>query len=254
VGAMAQAFGVDTAAAGITGPDAMQDEYGVTLGQASLTVIEQASMLATIDDNGVYHDPHLITSIMRNNVPTLIKITSYPVFNTSPTLNTDEATQVQYAMSEDTAAYGTAPTAALSNGQEVIAKTGTTNTAQSAFFVGAIPSQALVVGLFTEDQSGNPDETLNNLGGNSQGGYGGTWPAAIWHTYAEDKFVPLGIENFTPPVFTGTAWNLVPPGLRQVTHKKTPKKNAPSTPTPSSPANPYPWPTYSCDPSVVTCG
>jgi membrane peptidoglycan carboxypeptidase len=254
VGAMAQAFGVDTAAAGITGPDDMQDEYGVTLGQASLTVIEQASMLATIDDNGVYHDPHLITSIMRNNVPTLIKITSYPVFNTSPTLNTDEATQVQYAMSEDTAAYGTAPTAALSNGQEVIAKTGTTNTAQSAFFVGAIPSQALVVGLFTEDQSGNPDETLNNLGGNSQGGYGGTWPAAIWHTYAEDKFVPLGIENFTPPVFTGTAWNLVPPGLRQVTHKKTPKKNAPSTPTPSSPANPYPWPTYSCDPSVVTCG
>jgi membrane peptidoglycan carboxypeptidase len=254
VGAMAQAFGVDTVAAGITGKHDFQDDYGVTLGQASLTVIEQASMLATIDDNGVYHDPHLITSIMRNNVPTLIKITSYPVFSSSPTLNADEASQVQYAMSEDTAPYGTAPTAALSNGQELIAKTGTTNTAQSAFFIGAIPTQALVVALFTEDQSGNPDETLNNLGGNSQGGYGGTWPAAIWHTYAEDEFVPLGVENFPPPVFTGTAWNLVPPGLRQVTHKKAPKKNAHPTPTPSGPANPYPWPTYSCDPSVVTCG
>ena len=43
---------------------------------ASLTVIEQGSMLATIDDNGVYHDPHLITSISRNSVPTPIKITS----------------------------------------------------------------------------------------------------------------------------------------------------------------------------------
>jgi len=254
VGAMAQAFGVDTTAAGITGKDDFQDVYGVTLGQASLTVIEQASMLATIDDNGVYHDPHLITSIMRNNVPTLIKMTSYPVFSSSPSLNADEATQVQYAMSEDTASYGTAPTAGLSNGQEVIAKTGTTNIAQSAFFIGAIPSQALVVGLFTEDQSGKTSQTLNNLGGNSQGGFGGTWPAAIWHTYAEDKFVPLGIENFTPPVFTGTAWDLVPPGLRAPAHKKKPKKHGGPTGTPSSPANPYPFPTYSCDPSVVTCG
>jgi hypothetical protein len=111
------------------------------------------------------------------------------------------------------------------------------------------------VGLFTKDQSGNPDETLNNLGGNSQGGFGGTWPAAIWHTYAEDEFVSLGVEQFPTPVFTGTAWNLVPPGLRQVAHKKKPKKHGP-TGTPSSPANPnpYPFPTYSCDPSVVTCG
>ena len=254
VGAMAQAFGVDTVAASITGKLDFQDDYGVALGQASLTVIEQASMLATIDDNGVYHDPHLITSITRNNVPTLIKITSYPVFSSSPTLNADEASQVQYAMSEDTASYGTAPTAAMSNGQEVIAKTGTTNTAQSAFFIGAIPSQALVVALFTADQSGNPDETLNNLGGNSQGGFGGTWPAAIWHTYAEDEFVPLGVEQFPTPVFTGTAWNLVPPSLRQVTHKKAPKKHAHSPGSPSAPANPYPFPTYSCDPSVVTCG
>jgi len=254
VAQMAQAFGVNTTEAGITGADDIQDDYGVTLGQASLTVEEQASMLATIDDSGVYHDPHLITSIMRNNVPTLIKSTSYPVFSSSPTLNTDEASQVQYAMSEDTASYGTAPTAGMSNGQEIIAKTGTTNTAQSAFFIGAIPTQTLVVGLFTEDQSGNPDETLNNLGGNSQGGFGGTWPAAIWHTYAEDEFVPLGVEQFPAPVFTGTAWNLVPPGLRQVTHKKTPKKHGHPTGTPSAPPNPYPFPTYSCDPSVVTCG
>jgi membrane peptidoglycan carboxypeptidase len=252
VGAMAQAFGVDTAAAGITGHDDMQDEYGVTLGQASLTVIEQASMLATIDDSGVYHDPHLITKIMQNNVLTPIKITSYPVFNSSPTLNADEASQVQYAMSEDTAPYGTAPTAAMSNGQELIAKTGTTNDAQSAFFIGAIPTQALAVGLFTENQSGKPDQTLNNLGGNSQGGFGGTWPAAIWHTYAENEFVPLGVEPFPAPVFTGTAWNLVPSGLRVSAPKK--KNHGNPTGGPSSPGNPDPFPTYSCDPSQVTCG
>jgi len=257
VGQMAQAFGVDTNAAGITGPDDMQDDYGVTLGQASLTVEEQASMLATIDDNGVYHDPHLIVSISQNGVLTPIKVTSAEVFNPNPMLNAEEDSQVQYAMSEDTAPYGTAPVAALSNGQEIIAKTGTTNTAQSAFFVGAIPTQALTVALFTSNQTGTGPESLNNLGGNSQGGFGGTWPATIWHTYAENMFVPLGIEKFQPVVFTGTKWNLVPPGLRNVAkpHKKKRNPNPGNgfpTPPPGN-GNPNPYPTYSCDPAVVTC-
>jgi len=221
VAAMAKLFGVNIAKAGITG---MEDEAGIALGQASLTVGEQATMLATIDDGGVYHDAHVISSITQANAaPTPVKITSYPVFDPGdPTLNAEEATQVQYAMSYDTAPYGTAPTAGLSNGQEIIAKTGTTNTAQSAFFIGAIPTQALAVGMFTDlsDQSLPAD-----LGGNAQGGYGGTWPASIWHTYAENEFVPLGIEPFTPPTFTGGAWNMVPPNLRVVPKKTTPKKH-----------------------------
>jgi membrane peptidoglycan carboxypeptidase len=223
VAKMAQLFGVNTTAAGITGPDGMEHEAGIALGQASLTVGEQATMLATIDDGGVYHDAHVISSITQPNAaPTPIQITSYPVFDPGdPTLNAAEATQVQYAMSEDTAPYGTAPTAALSNGQEVIAKTGTTNTAQSAFFIGAIPTQALAVGLFTDKS----DQSLpSDLGGNAQGGFGGIWPALIWHTYAENEFVPLGLETFAPPAFTGGAWNLVPPGLRVVPQQTTPKK------------------------------
>jgi membrane peptidoglycan carboxypeptidase len=261
VAKMAALFGVDTNAACITascgtGKDkisAMQDEAGVALGQASLTVGEQATMLATIDDGGVYHEAHVISSITRaNSLPTPIRIRSYPVFDQGdPTLNAEEATQVQYAMSEDTASYGTAPTAGLSNGQEIIAKTGTTNTAQSAFFIGAIPTQALAVGIFTDKSA---QSLPADLGGLSQGGYGGTWPASIWHTYGEKEFVPLGIQQFPTPVFTGGTWNEVPPGLRQVAHKKVKKKPAHPTGTPSAPPNPYPFPTYSCDPSVVTCG
>jgi hypothetical protein len=100
-----------------------------------------------------------------------------------------------------------------------------------------------------------------NLGGNPSGNYGGTWPATIWHTYAENMFVPLGVEQFQPPVFTGTKWNLVPPGLRQVAkpHKKknhgqnpNPGNGFPTPPAPPS-QNPFPYPTYSCDPAVVTC-
>jgi membrane peptidoglycan carboxypeptidase len=269
VGQMAQAFGVDTGAAGITGPDDFQDTYGVALGVASLTVIEQGSMLATIDDNGVYHDPHLITSISRNGVQTPIKITSRLVFSPDPVQNAEMDSQVQYAMSQDTnPAYGTAPGAAMSNGQEIIAKTGTTEYGQSAFFIGAIPSQALAVALFTSQQNdcnatytSASCQTLNNLGGNSGGGYGGTWPAAIWHTYAENMFVPLGVESFQPVVFTGQTWNQVPPSLRTVAEPKPKKKQASRNQnqgggqgtTPIVPGNPNPYPTYSCDPSQVTC-
>jgi membrane peptidoglycan carboxypeptidase len=155
--------------------------------------------------------------------------------------------------------------AAMSNGQEVIAKTGTTNTAQSAFFVGAIPSQALAVALFTNEQ-GQGKETLDNLGGaGANAGDGGTWPATIWHDYSENMFVRLGVEQFTAPTFTGTTWNLVPPGLRKVAKKPAKKKTTgPGTGNGNFPGtgggtgggnpNPNPTPTYSCDPSVVTCG
>ncbi len=262
---MAAAFGVNTAAACITAncgtTPAMRDEAGVALGQAALTVGEQATMLATIDDGGVYHDAHVVTSITQNNVATPIKITSHLVFNPDPAMNEEEASQVQYAMSEDTASYGTAPGAALSNGQEIIAKTGTTNTAQSAFFIGAIPTQALAVGIFTDKFA---QSLPADLGGNAQGGYGGTWPALIWHTYAENEFVPLGIEPFPTPVFTGAAWNNVPPNLRKVAkkHKKPThghgKGNGHGNGNQGGGqpggGNPNPFPTYSCDPSVVTCG
>ncbi|HWN63482.1 MAG TPA: transglycosylase domain-containing protein, partial [Streptosporangiaceae bacterium] len=258
---MAQSLGVD-----IKDPDSgmykSKDEATLALGQASLTVAEQASMLATIDDNGVYHDAHLITKLTQNNVQIPVKVTSGLVFNSNPMQNAQMDSQVQYAMSEDTASYGTAPVAAMSNGQQIIAKTGTTETAQSAFFIGAIPTQALAVALFTHDQNGKKDDpqSLNLLGGQSQGGFGGTWPATIWHTYAEDMFVPLGIEKFQPAVFTGIKMNLVPPNLRNVVKKHPKKNNNNQNPNPgnqpTSPpqnGNPNPFPTYSCDPSVVTC-
>jgi membrane peptidoglycan carboxypeptidase len=268
VAQMAQNFGVDTDAACIThscGPTpAMEHEAGIALGQASLSIVEQATMLATIDNGGIYHSAHVISSITRPAAPPIpLKVTSYPVFSSDPTINQHEASQVQYAMSKDDASYGTAPNAAMSNGQEIIAKTGTTNTGQSAFFVGAIPSQALAVAFFTDNQGDHTTQTLDGLGGIA-GGFGGTWPANIWHTYAEDQFVPMGVEPFPAPVFTGATWNQVPPNLRKVAKKhKKPDHNRGGDPGGGNGngggqggnggGNPNPWPTYSCDPTVVTC-
>ena len=54
---MARAFGVDTQASGL---QTMRNEAGTALGQASLTVEEQANMIATLADGGTYHTPHVI--------------------------------------------------------------------------------------------------------------------------------------------------------------------------------------------------
>ena len=68
-----------------------------------------------------------------------------------------------------------------------IGKTGTTDEAQSAFFIGAIPQYSLAVGMFTNQQNETPGgQSLNilpQLVGNQTGGYGGAWPTAIWRTY-----------------------------------------------------------------------
>jgi membrane peptidoglycan carboxypeptidase len=252
-------FGLDTDASGLK---SMANEYGIALGQASLTIVEQATTLAAIDNGGIYHSAHVITSITRPAAPPVpIKVNTWPVFNSNPDINEKEATQLQYAMSEvDNPSYGTAPNAAMSNGQEIVGKTGTTNKAQSAFFIGAIPSQALAVAFFTDNQSDTTKQTLDGLGGIA-GGFGGTWPANIWHTYAEDRFVPLGVEPFPTPVFTGATWNQVPPGLRKVAKKhKKPNHNRDGNGNGGNGGqggngggNPNPWPTYSCDPTVVTC-
>ena len=83
---------------------------------------------------------------------------------------------------------------------------------------------------------------------------GGTWPASIWHTYAEDMFVPLGVEPFPTPVFTGQTWNQVPPNLRKVAKKHKKHDNGQNgNGNGNGNGNPSPTPTFSCDPQFVTC-
>jgi membrane peptidoglycan carboxypeptidase len=134
----------------------------------------------------------------------------------------------------------------MTDGRPIIGKTGTTNTAQSAFFLGAIPQYSLAVGMFTNNQNASTAsnaQTLNGVGGLP--GYGGDWPAIIWHDFAEKEFAKLPIEQFSTPDFGGTAWNLIGPG-QQV---------APQ-PSHSASASPHPHPSTSCTPSPLNgdCG
>jgi membrane peptidoglycan carboxypeptidase len=246
---MAQSFGVNTKLSGL---DNEIGGVGMALGQASLTVGEQANTFAALAADGVSTTPHVISSITAPSGPVALKIVKNTV------LQPGQAADVDYALSFDTQ-YGTATGAAMSDGRPIIGKTGTTNSAQSAFFIGSIPQYTLAVGIFTQNQSDHTTETLNGLGGLSQGGYGGTWPAMIWHTFAEREFAKLPIKQFPSPPFLGSNWVQVlpvpvPVPVQRHHHQPPPPPQPSPTPTPipsCTPAfgQPCPQPTPSQTPS-----
>ena len=106
---------------------------------------------------------------------------------------------------EMTTVDGTGTAASLGPDVPILGKTGTTTNSKSAFFIGAIPQYSLAVGMFTEQQNPNP-QNLTMLGG---GGFGGYWPAEIWHTFMSDEFGNLSVQQFLNPIFTGEKWDQV---------------------------------------------
>ena len=215
---MARAFGVDVHASGLK---KMEDQAGTALGQASLTVEEQATTIATLADNGKYHSPHVIKQIIVGSSATPTKVSERQV------LTNAQAADVDWALSADTTGEGTAAGLGLTNGQPVIAKTGTTNLSQSAFFMGATTRYAMAVALFvnhpgctlpkseqykcdsTSSLAFAPPPGLQSLFGvGGLSGYGGQYPAYIWHQFFMQNFNTLPVQNFSPVNDLGSKWNL----------------------------------------------
>jgi membrane peptidoglycan carboxypeptidase len=134
-----------------------------------------------------------------------------------------QAADVDFALSFDTSASfpGTAfPNGVLNPVRPTIGKTGTTDDEQSAFFLGAIPQYSFVVGMFTNEQNGQPGGQslgiLPSVNGQPSGN-GGNWPATIWQTYMQNEFSSLPIMPLPTPDYTGFAmWNQVPPQPKKV--------------------------------------
>ncbi|HEX3714587.1 MAG TPA: transglycosylase domain-containing protein [Trebonia sp.] len=244
---MAKAMGVDIATfpsgSGLT--DKLH-QVGLALGTASLTVNEQTTMLSTIDNNGVYHQSHIIKSWQTPDGPVKTPaVQSHGVLDpTNVANNALLDSQVQYAM-EMTTVDGTGTSAAYGLGnRQIIAKTGTTTNSHAGFFIGAIPQYSLVVGMFTQSQASNSTESLVPLTG---GGFGGYWPAKIWNTFAQAEFANLPSESFQNAVFSGTAWNQVgkiaapKPTVNCMVNGKKKKINGKTCPT----QTPAPTPTCS---------
>ncbi len=235
---LAQKFGVDTSNyPNGSGLESMRGQVGIALGQGSLTVEEQATMFNTLANDGEYITPHVIKRITQGSMTRTASVTHVEV------LTPDVASDVDWALSFDVRQGGTATNAAMADGREIIGKTGTTNAAQSAFFIGAIPQYTLSVGIFSNKQDGNINhQSLNLLGGLAGGGYGGDWPSMIWRSFAEQEFAQLPAQNFPAPNFGGDSWDLLGPLL-----------TPPAQPQPRPQPQPQPT-TPVCNPLSPFCG
>jgi membrane peptidoglycan carboxypeptidase len=230
----AKSFGVNTGPYPQVGSGLQSQvgQVGIALGTAALTVGEQANTFATLAAGGQYVTPHVIKQITRGSNLTSAKVTRRQA------VSPDVASDVDYTLTFDTT-QGTGTKAAMSDGRPIIGKTGTTETAQSAFFLGAIPQYSLAVGIFTNQQNAKAGgQSLNGVGGLP--GYGGNWPAMIWHSFAQKEFLKLPVQSFPAPSLGGTSWNLV--GRAQMPHKPKPHRSA-SHASPS----PHPTPSRTCN-------
>jgi membrane peptidoglycan carboxypeptidase len=196
---LAKAFGVNTKDSGL---QAKTCEVGIALGTASLTVEEQATTFASLVDGGEYVSPHVIAKIT--------KASGAPVpprwIEHRQVLSQPQAADVDYALSFDTINGTAYPNGVLDPVRPTIGKTGTTDQAQSAFFIGAVPQYSLAVGMFTNQQNELAGgQTLNGLASvNGQlGGYGGAWPTHIWSTFMQSQFGHLTVDQLPAPDYTG---------------------------------------------------
>jgi membrane peptidoglycan carboxypeptidase len=131
----------------------------------------------------VYHTPHVIAKIVKDGHPVPIKVYHHHVLSPKQTADVDWA--LSFDTNSGSGYTGTGTNAVLSPYRPTIAKTGTTDSSKSAWFLGALPSQySFVVGMFTRDFNDN-SQTLAVLPsrGGWTGGYGGAWPATIWQLY-----------------------------------------------------------------------
>ena len=154
-----------------------------------------------------------------------------------------EDSDVDYALSFDTKPGGTAATAGLPDGRPIIAKTGTTNLSQSAFFIGSIPQFTLAVGMFTNEQGcpGNVSRLRGQRPTRRARRRPACRPCTGWPAckatvarnrprsgtiFAMKEFAQMQVQSFPAPDFGGTAWNLLGPNTPK------PKKAHPTrTPT-----------------------
>lgn len=163
---MAEALGIS--------PAELKGAYpSQVLGSAEVSPLEMAAAYATFADGGTYRTPLLVTKVTTaRGKPLALPVAS----SARQVLTPDEAAIETYTL-QQVVNYGTG-TAAGGLPVPVAGKTGTTQYAGDAWFVGYTPqlTTALWMGY------ANTDKTMNGFRGLSSVA-GGSIPAELWHSY-----------------------------------------------------------------------
>jgi membrane peptidoglycan carboxypeptidase len=226
-------------------PDNVRIDAGLsaTLGVASPTVLDMASAYATFAAGGLRNQPTSILKVLGNNGATVYQHTPTP----TRVMTADIAAQVTQALQHVVQApFGTG-TKAQAVGRPVAAKTGTTDSNLSAWFVGYTPQIATAVAMFRPSADGRTNLSMNGVGGLARVN-GGSFPASIWTAYMIGAVTGLPVVQFPTP-------SASPSPTPSVSTTPSPTPSVSRTPSPTSSAvspSPSTFGTTSPSPSGTT--
>ena len=134
---------------------------GLVLGQSETNVLEMTGAYGAIANNGVWNRPHLISRILdssdcsdRNNLKTCREIYSHDKSGGSRQVLRPEVADVMTNMLRGVVERGTGRGAAIGMGEA--GKTGTTDDNKDLWFIGFVPSQKIVTGVWLGNDNSTP--------------------------------------------------------------------------------------------------
>lgn len=231
---MAEAMGIS--------PTELKGAYpSQVLGSAGVSPLEMAAAYDTLADGGTYHTPLLVTKVTSPKG----KVLPLPVTPSSRQVLTPAQAAIETYVLQQVVNSGTG-TAAGGLPVPVAGKTGTTQYAGDAWFVGYSPNLATAVwmGYANSDKSMNGFRGLPSIAG-------GTIPAELWHSYMEAALTsePQYGGQFPPTPWLGGGKRLQPWPLSgdQILVNDS---SGPSTYLAPSPTYQAPSPSYTYTPYV----
>lgn len=169
-----------------------EENLTFVLGTASPHTIDMASAYGTFANRGSYVEPTIIKEVKTSG--------GTSVYRQDPSgenrISAFTSDEVNYAL-ESVVTNGTGSTA-QALGRPSAGKTGTTDENKSAWYVGYTPQLSAAVSFSKEDANGNTI-TLSGTGGLGSVS-GGSFPAAIWTSFAIGFHEGLPVEDFNEPV------------------------------------------------------
>jgi membrane peptidoglycan carboxypeptidase len=203
----------------------------IALGTYRVTPLDQASGFSTFANGGVHMPQHMITEVRDADGEVLPPNDADLLEKGTPAFSAETAADATYAMQQVTAEDGGGSEAALPD-RPVAGKTGTSNEAKSAWFVGFTPQLSTAVGLSRTD-----GQQLEIPG--VQDVYGGTTSARIWRAFMIEAMEGKEVQEFPEPVFKGQELNFGP------TEEPSPPPEPEVSEEPSEPAEPSESPSMS---------
>ncbi|NER00708.1 MAG: hypothetical protein F6K30_29110 [Cyanothece sp. SIO2G6] len=154
---MAQRMGVDST---------LQAVPGLVLGQSEVTVLEMTAAFGILANQGIYHQPRTIKRVLDSRRCTDLNRRDtcrviYPLPNQvdsnkgQQVLSTNVATQMTELL-QGVIQSGTGRNARLGQGEA--GKTGTTNQNVDLWFVGYLPRQHIVTGIWLGNDDNSPSQ------------------------------------------------------------------------------------------------